>query len=76
MLIDDLDFRVVQSEGILQFNVLQGLGIPSRFLHFPDEGHWVTKRENSVLWNKYIFNWIRYWVGLDEELIGEGVIKQ
>jgi dipeptidyl aminopeptidase/acylaminoacyl peptidase len=45
-------------------------------LHFPDEGHWVTSRQNSLLWHNYIFNWIRYYVGLDEELTMDGVITQ
>jgi dipeptidyl aminopeptidase/acylaminoacyl peptidase len=73
---DDLDYRVVIAEGYQFFNVLQSLGVPSRFLHFPDEGHWVTNRENSVMWHKYIYNWLRYYAGLEDELIQEGVIKQ
>lgn len=58
------------------FNILQSLGVPSRFLHFPDEGHWVVNRENSLVWHKGIFNWIRYWTGQDEELIQDIVIHQ
>jgi dipeptidyl aminopeptidase/acylaminoacyl peptidase len=73
---NDKDYRVVMGDGIMLFNILQGLGIPSRFLHFPDEGHWVLNRENSLLWHKYIFNWIRYYTGQDEELIQDVVIKQ
>ncbi|KAI4687248.1 uncharacterized protein J4E84_005620 [Alternaria hordeiaustralica] len=73
---NDLDYRVVQAEGLQTFNILQSLGVPSRFLHFPDEGHWVTSRQNSLLWHKSIFNWIRYYVGLDEELSMDGVITQ
>jgi dipeptidyl aminopeptidase/acylaminoacyl peptidase len=73
---NDLDYRVLISEGLQTFNILQSLGVPSRFLHFPDEGHWVTKRDNSLLWHKSIFNWIRYYAGLDEELMQEGVIHQ
>lgn len=73
---NDLDYRVVQAEGLQTFNVLQSRGVPSRFLHFPDEGHWVTNRQNSLLWHKAIFNWIRYWTGLEKELMSEGVITQ
>jgi hypothetical protein len=73
---DDLDYRVVQSDGVALFNVLQSLGVESRFLHFPDEGHWVVGRDNSLVWHTHIFNWIRYYVGLDAELITEGVIDQ
>ncbi|GAP92971.1 putative dipeptidyl aminopeptidase [Rosellinia necatrix] len=70
----DGDYRVSVTEGIQTFNILQSLGVPSRFLHFPDETHWISNRHNSVLWHSSIFNWIRYWVGLDEELIQDGVV--
>ncbi|KAI1360299.1 dipeptidyl-peptidase-like protein V precursor [Xylaria arbuscula] len=72
----DGDYRVTIAEGLQTFNILQRLGVPSRFLHFPDETHWVTNRHNSLLWHKSIYNWIRYWVGLDEELIQDGVVHQ
>ncbi|KAI0205197.1 dipeptidyl-peptidase-like protein V precursor [Astrocystis sublimbata] len=72
----DGDYRVAISEGLQTFNILQRLGVPSRFLHFPDETHWITNRQNSLLWHRGIFNWIRFWVGLDEELIQDGVIHQ
>ena len=36
---NDLDYRLPIAEGIMLFNILQSLGVPSRFLHFPDEGH-------------------------------------
>ncbi|KAF2654994.1 dipeptidyl-peptidase-like protein V precursor [Lophiostoma macrostomum CBS 122681] len=73
---NDLDYRLPIAEGIQLFNILQSLGVPSRFLHFPDEGHWVLSRENSLLWHQTIFNWIKYWTGLEEELIQDIVIKQ
>ncbi|MDR0803173.1 S9 family peptidase [Fluviicola sp.] len=52
------DFRVPESEGIQAFQVLQLKGIPSKFLYFPDEGHWVTKPQNSMLWNREFFDWL------------------
>ncbi|KAI1429636.1 dipeptidyl-peptidase-like protein V precursor [Xylaria sp. FL1777] len=72
----DGDYRASIAEGLQNFNVLQRLGVPSRFLHFPDETHWVTERHNSLLWHRGIFNWIRYWVGLDKELIQDYVVHQ
>lgn len=72
---NDLDYRVVQSDGIALFNILQSIGVPSRFLHFPDEGHWVLNRENSKVWHNSIFNWIQYWTGQTDELIQDIVIK-
>ncbi|RVX69260.1 hypothetical protein B0A52_07236 [Exophiala mesophila] len=61
---NDLDFRLPVSEGIFLFNVLQERGVPSRFLNFPDENHWVLNRENSLVWHTEIFNWINYWSGV------------
>jgi len=52
------DFRVPESEGMQAFQVLQLKGIPSKFLYFPDEGHWVTKPQNGVLWYRTYFDWL------------------
>ncbi|MEJ2628328.1 MAG: S9 family peptidase, partial [bacterium] len=46
------DFRVVETQGMSTFNALQRLGIPSKFLYFPDESHWVLKPHNSVQWHR------------------------
>ncbi|KAF2875941.1 Alpha/Beta hydrolase protein [Massariosphaeria phaeospora] len=73
---NDLDYRLPIAEGVMLFNVLQSLGVPSRFLHFADEGHWVLSRENSRVWHGAIFNWIKYWTGREEGLLQEGVIHQ
>jgi dipeptidyl aminopeptidase/acylaminoacyl peptidase len=74
---NDLDYRVVISEPLQTFNVLQSLGVPSRVLHFPNEGHWVTNRDNSLFWHQALFNWIKHWAGgFNEELMTEGVITQ
>ena len=40
------------------FTALQRKGIPSRFLYFPDENHWVMKPQNSKLWHDEVFAWI------------------
>jgi dipeptidyl aminopeptidase/acylaminoacyl peptidase len=55
---NDLDFRVPVSEGQQVFTALQRQGIPSKFINFPDEGHWVTKPANSRYWHNEIFQWI------------------
>ncbi|KAI0392835.1 dipeptidyl-peptidase-like protein V precursor [Xylariaceae sp. FL0594] len=72
----DGNFRGASTEGIQMFNILQSRGVPSRFLHFPDESHWVEDRRNSLLWHSTIFNWIRYWVGIDPQLNQENVVHQ
>ncbi|EMR62940.1 putative secreted dipeptidyl peptidase protein [Eutypa lata UCREL1] len=61
---NDLDFRLPVSEGILLFNMLQTKGVPSKFLNFPDENHWVISPENSLVWHTEIFKWINYYSGI------------
>ncbi|MCS6852356.1 MAG: S9 family peptidase [Gemmataceae bacterium] len=59
---NDLDFRVPVAEGIQLFTTLQRLGVPSRFVNFPDEGHWVLKPKNSEYWHKEVFAWLAKYV--------------
>lgn len=56
---NDLDFRVPVSEGHQLFTTLQRLGVPSKFINFPDEGHWVQKPANSRYWHQEIFSWLQ-----------------
>jgi dipeptidyl aminopeptidase/acylaminoacyl peptidase len=56
------DYRVVYSEGIATFTALQRRGIPSRFLFFPDENHWVLKPANSILWHDTVLGWLDRWL--------------
>ncbi len=56
-----LDFRVVDTQGMSTFTALQRRGIPSKFLHFPDENHWVLKPQNSILWHETVLEWIGRW---------------
>ncbi len=55
---NELDFRVPFGEGMQAFQAAQLRGIPSRFLSFPDEGHWVRKPQNSILWQRTFFDWL------------------
>ncbi len=56
---NDLDFRVPVSEGHQLFTTLQRLGVASKFINFPDEGHWVNKPANSRYWHNQIFEWVK-----------------
>lgn len=55
---NELDFRVPVAQGMDLFTVLQRRNVPSKFLYFPDEGHWVLKPQNSELWHRTIFEWL------------------
>ena len=52
------DFRVPQFQGITAFNSAQLLGIPSKFLYFPEETHWVVSPQNGILWQRTFFEWL------------------
>jgi dipeptidyl aminopeptidase/acylaminoacyl peptidase len=55
---NDLDFRVPVAEGHQLFTTLQRLKVPSKFVNFPDEGHWVLKPKNSEFWHQEVFAWL------------------
>ena len=52
------DFRVPVTQGMEAFTAAQVQGVPSRFLYFPDEGHWVLSPQNGVLWHRVFFGWL------------------
>jgi len=54
----ELDFRVPIGEGMQLFTAVQRKGIDSKFLTFPDEGHWVLKPQNSQLWFHTVLDWV------------------
>jgi dipeptidyl aminopeptidase/acylaminoacyl peptidase len=56
------DFRVVETQGMSTFTALQRRGIPSRFVYFPDENHWVLKPQNSRFWHQQVIGWLDQWL--------------
>jgi acylaminoacyl-peptidase len=59
----DKDYRIPLSQGIGTFTALQAKGIPSEFLRFPDENHWVLKPQNARLWHDTVFGWLAKYIG-------------
>jgi dipeptidyl aminopeptidase/acylaminoacyl peptidase len=57
------DFRVPYVHGIATFTALQRRSVPSEFLYFPDENHWVLKPQNSVQWHQTVQAWLKKWIG-------------
>lgn len=55
------DYRIPLDQGIAAFTALQRRGIPSEFLTFPDENHWVLKPANSLLWHQTVEDWLQRW---------------
>jgi dipeptidyl aminopeptidase/acylaminoacyl peptidase len=52
------DFRVPVTQGMEAFTAAQVKGVPSRFLYYPNEGHWVQQPQNGVLWHRVFFDWL------------------
>jgi dipeptidyl aminopeptidase/acylaminoacyl peptidase len=53
-----LDYRVDLSEGYQAFTAAKRMGVPSKFLYFPDEGHWVLRPRNRRLWWGTVLDWL------------------
>jgi dipeptidyl aminopeptidase/acylaminoacyl peptidase len=56
------DYRVPMGQGLQLFTALQTQKVPSRLLLFPDEGHWIQKPQNTVLWYSQFLGWMDEWV--------------
>jgi len=55
------DFRIPYEQGLAVFTALQRRGIPSEFLYFPDENHWVLKPADRVQWYDTTIGWMNRW---------------
>ena len=52
------DYRVPISQGLEAFQAAQLKGIPSKFLYFPTESHWVLSPQNGLVWHREFFSWL------------------
>lgn len=55
----ELDYRVPYYEGLEYYNTLRAKGIPARLVVYPDENHWILKPQNSRLWYREFFAWLK-----------------
>ncbi|HMH43826.1 MAG TPA: S9 family peptidase [Pyrinomonadaceae bacterium] len=53
-----LDYRVPEGEGLQFFTAVQRMGVESKLVDFPDEGHWVGKPANSAFWHNTVLDWL------------------
>ncbi len=58
-----LDYRVPETEGMQLFTALQRQGVPSRLLYFPDEGHWIGRPQNQLVWWNAVHEWLARYLG-------------
>ena len=55
----ELDYRVPYYEGLEYYNTLRAKGVPARLVIYPDENHWILKPQNSRLWYREFFAWLK-----------------
>ncbi len=53
-----LDFRIPYTQSLEAFTAAQLHNVPSRLLYFEDEGHWVLKPHNALIWQNEFFRWL------------------
>ena len=53
------DFRVPIEQGLQAFQAAQLKGLKSKLLYFPNENHWVLKEQNSLVWQREFFSWLK-----------------
>jgi len=55
------DYRVPINQAMQLFTALQRFNVPSKFIYFPDEDHFVRKPQNSVYWWNQVLDWIDHY---------------
>lgn len=60
--VGERDYRVPMNNAIQLWSALQRMKVPSRFIVFPDENHWVLRGENSRFFYKEVHDWIARWL--------------
>ena len=51
------DLRVPVNHGLELYHTLLNRGVPSRYVYYPNENHWVLKPQNSVFWYQQVKAW-------------------
>ena len=60
----ELDYRVPYGHGLELYGVLQGMGVSSRLVVFPNENHWILSPQNSIHWYWEFNHWLARHLGL------------
>lgn len=53
------DYRVPIGQGLEAFQAAQLKGIKSKLLYFPEENHWVLGYQNSLVWHREFYKWLK-----------------
>ena len=52
------DYRVPLTQGLELYGILKAKGIEARLVYYPDENHWILKRDNSIRWYDEAHQWL------------------
>jgi dipeptidyl aminopeptidase/acylaminoacyl peptidase len=55
---NEKDYRVPYTQGLEAFSAARMKDIPAKFMSFPDEGHWVLKPQNAIMWQREFFGFL------------------
>jgi dipeptidyl aminopeptidase/acylaminoacyl peptidase len=55
---NERDYRVPYTQGLEAYSAARLKNIPARFLSFPDEGHWVLKPQNGLMWQREFYDFL------------------
>jgi dipeptidyl aminopeptidase/acylaminoacyl peptidase len=53
------DYRIPYTQSMEAFQILQLKNIKSRLIIFPDENHWILKHQNSLLFHREFYRWLK-----------------
>lgn len=56
------DYRIMYNQGMQAFTAAKLKGLPARYLHFPEENHWVLSPQNGILWQREFYDWLDKWL--------------
>jgi dipeptidyl aminopeptidase/acylaminoacyl peptidase len=45
------------NHGLELYHTLLMKGVPTRYVYYPNENHWVLKPQNSVFWYQQVKRW-------------------
>jgi dipeptidyl aminopeptidase/acylaminoacyl peptidase len=58
----NLDYRVPISEALQLWTDLRRHDVPSQYLYFPDENHWILKPGNAIVWYETVLAFLDHHV--------------
>ena len=56
------DYRVPYTQSLEFYTALQRQDVPSKLVVFPDEGHWILKPQNAIVWYREVEGWLQQYL--------------